>query len=611
MRQLELLAPAKNLQCGIAAIDCGADAVYIGAPKFGARASAGNSLYDIKQLVDYAHRFSVKVYITLNTIIYDNELDEVKSLLTRIYNIGVDAVLIQDMALTEMASESGLILHASTQTDNRSDKKVAWLKALGFRRIVLARELSLDEIRSIHNAHPDVELEAFVHGALCVSYSGACYASQHCFGRSANRGECAQFCRMKFDLIDSDDKVLEYGRNLLSLKDLAQINYLEELAEAGVVSFKIEGRLKDEDYVKNVVAAYSQELDRICVKSNGKYERSSIGTANYDFIPNIGKTFNRGFTNYFLNGRKPGIFSPDTPKAIGEYVGKVKEIRGRSFNVAGISNFSNGDGLCFINKDKELEGFRVNRVEGNRLYPLNMPRDLKPGVALYRNHDVAFEKELSKSGTERKIHISLVFTAVGNGYELTAKGKGIDTAKAVIEFEHQSAQKPQRDNIINQLSRWGGTIYEVENVEIEDGSDQYFIPSSKLSELRKKLAYSLDSQKYTPCSSNPKLSPAKTGALGKQGPSFDFKNISNQVSKSLHEAWGVADFQMAPEVDDVNFALPLMQCRHCLRFSLGCCVKYGGKRPQWREPLFLKLGDGRRFRLGFDCKSCQMNVYAE
>ncbi len=610
MRRLELLAPAKNLQCGIAAIDCGADAVYIGAPKFGARASAGNSLDDIEALVEYAHRFRVRVYVTLNTIIYDSELDEVKALLARIYNIGVDAVLVQDMALVEMAADSGLVLHASTQTDNRSERKVGWLKSLGFRRIVLARELSLNEIRSIHEAHPDVELEAFVHGALCVSYSGACYASQHCFGRSANRGECAQFCRMKFDLEDSDGRVWEHGRHLLSLKDLAQINHLEELAEAGVVSFKIEGRLKDEDYVKNVVAAYSQQLDRICAGSNGKYERSSIGKVSYGFTPNLEKTFNRGFTNYFLNGRLSGIFSPDTPKAIGEYVGKVKELRGRSLNVAGLANFSNGDGLCFINADKELEGFRVNRVEGNRLYPLSMPRDLKPGTALYRNHDVAFQREISKSATERKIVISLTFSAVPNGFELTAKGRGIEPAKATVEFEHQPAQKPQRDNIVSQLSRWGGTVYEVEDIDITAGSDQYFLPSSKLSELRKSLSGVFAQQKYRFEETKAPLLKGKNGAFGEQERCFDFKNVSNLISRDLHKAWGVDSFQTAPEVDSRNFSLPLMQCRHCLRFSLGYCVKHGGKRPVWREPLYLRLGDGRRFRLEFDCKSCQMNVFS-
>ena len=495
-RKLELLAPAKNLECGIAAIDCGADAVYIGAPKFGARAAVGNSLDDIRQLADYAHQFGVKVYVTLNTIVYDSELEEVRRLVADIADIGIDAVLVQDMAVLEMVKEAGLVVHASTQTDNRDKDKVALMQSIGCERVVLARELSLDEIRDIHKAHPDVELEAFVHGALCVSYSGACYASQYCFGRSANRGECAQFCRMKFDLIDADGREWEHQRHLLSLKDMCQIDHLEELADAGVISFKIEGRLKDISYVKNVVAAYSQRLDRICEKRTDDYARASLGKVNYAFTPDLKKTFNRGYTNYFLNGRVADIFSPDTPKAIGEYVGKVKEIRGRSLNVAGLSNFSNGDGLCFINSNKELEGFRVNRVEGNRLFLLNMPKELRPKMALYRNNDVAFDKELARQGTERRIPLTLTLSATRDGISLKAEADGLPVVTVEEEMERQQAQKPQHDNIVNQLSKWGNTIYMAERVIINDDLDNCFIPSSKLSQWRKRLHEGLSGREY-------------------------------------------------------------------------------------------------------------------
>ena len=490
MRQLELLAPAKNLECGIAAIDCGADAVYIGAPKFGARAAAGNSLDDIRELTSYAHQFGARVFVTLNTIIYDSELDEAKRLITEINEIGVDAVLVQDMALlsASFGENRRVAFHASTQTDNRNKEKVGYLRSLGFSRVVLARELSLQEIKEIHEAYPDVELEAFVHGALCVSYSGACNASEHCFARSANRGECAQFCRMKFDLLDADGREIEHQRHLLSLKDLCQIDHLEEMADAGIVSFKIEGRLKDASYVKNVVAAYSERLNDICSRRSTEYERASYGKVTYAFKPNLKKTFNRGYTHYFLEGRKPDIFSPDTPKAIGEFVGKVKEIRGYSFNVAGTANFANGDGLCFINSRKELEGFRVNRVEGNRLFPLTMPNELRPGMALYRNNDVAFEKELSRQGTERKLPIYLIFGKTENGFSLVVRGKGINEAKAEAEFEHQLAQRPQKENIIRQLSKWGGTIFEVEDIQINDSADECFIPSSILSQLRQDVS---------------------------------------------------------------------------------------------------------------------------
>ena len=322
-RKLELLAPAKNLECGIAAIDHGADAVYIGAPKFGARAAAGNSLDDIKQLCEYAHQFGAKVHVTVNTIIYDNEMKDTLEMIAELDRIGVDALLLQDMGVL-WETRAGKLwhrhLHSSTQCDARSADKVAWLHHIGFSRVVLARELSLDEIRAIHEKVPYVELEAFVHGALCVSYSGVCYASEKCFARSANRGECAQFCRMKFNLVDSDNQEIEHQRHLLSLKDLCQIDHVKDLADAGVCSFKIEGRLKDVNYVKNVVAAYSQKLDEIVASSNGKYIRASMGETAYNFQPNLKKTFNRGYTYYFLNGRQPDIASFDTPKAMGEFV---------------------------------------------------------------------------------------------------------------------------------------------------------------------------------------------------------------------------------------------------------------------------------------------------
>lgn len=620
MRQLELLAPAKNLECGIAAIDCGADAVYIGAPRFGARAAAGNSLDDISQLTAYAHQFGAKVYVTLNTIIYDSELEEAKALLEQIDEIGVDAVLVQDMALLSSLKKEGkrTALHASTQTDNRNKEKVGYLRSLGFVRVVLARELSLEEIREIHEAYPDVELEAFVHGALCVSYSGACYASEYCFSRSANRGECAQFCRMKFDLLDANGHEIEHQRHLLSLKDLCQIDRLEEMADAGVVSFKIEGRLKDSSYVKNVVAAYSQRLNELCSKRPQDYRRSSLGRTAYAFTPNLKKTFNRGYTHYFLDGRKPDIFSPDTPKAIGEFVGKVKEIRGYSFNVAGTANFTNGDGLCFINSKKELEGFRVNRVEGNRLFPLTMPNGLRPGMALYRNNDVAFEKELSRQGTERKLPISLVFGKTSKGYCLAAEGEGMASVRSEIEFEHQPAQRPQRENIIRQLSKWGGTIFEVDDVQINDSADECFIPSSVLSQLRQNLLAEMlrllqMNALLIPVESSPHSDgmTADLRANSSSFRSFDFKNVANVEARSFYEGRGEGTVVTAYEVEKRDFPLPLMQCRHCLRYSLGYCVKRGGRRPEWREPLTLRLGDGRRFTLQFDCSNCQMNVWPE
>ena len=484
MRYVELLAPAKNLETGKAAIDHGADAVYIGPHRYGARSQAGNSLDDIAELCRYAHQFDAKVYATVNTLIYDNEVDDVLRLLSDLDSIGVDAVLIQDMRLLSKGIRqcySHMALHASTQADNRTADKVRWLHENGFERAVLARELSLEEIRTIHKAVPEMELEVFVHGALCVSYSGLCYASEHCFGRSANRGECAQFCRLKFDLEDADGNIIDKGRHLLSLRDMCRIDNLEELLEAGVMSFKIEGRLKDISYVKNVTAVYSQRLNEIISRHPGEYQRTSKGRVEYNFKPNLRKTFNRGYTEYFLYGRTPDIFSPDTPKAIGEYVGRVKEIRGHSFNVAGTAVFTNGDGLCFLNHERELEGFRVNRVEGNRLFPFNMPRNLRPGMSLYRNNDVAFDRLMSGKTAERKIPVTMILSRTADGVSLDVVGYGQSSVTILLE----KAQKPQLENIHKQLSKLGNTPYVCEKVIVNDGLEECFIPSSVLSELRR------------------------------------------------------------------------------------------------------------------------------
>ncbi len=600
MTKLELLAPAKDLACGIAAVDHGADAVYIGARQFGARAAAGNSIDDISQLCQYAHQFSVRVYVTVNTILYDNELDATRQLLCELYEAGVDAILVQDMALLNPAFNLPPVeLHASTQTDNRSVEKVRWLHSQGFKRVVLARELSVDEIAAIHEAVPDVDLEVFVHGALCVSYSGQCYASQYCFGRSANRGQCAQVCRMKFDLIDADGREWEHQRHLLSLKDLNQSDHLEELIKAGATSFKIEGRLKDVAYVKNVVAAYNQRLDAFIARHADQYCRASEGRCTYTFTPQLNKTFNRGFTTYFLHGRQPDIISPDTPKALGEYVGKVKEIRRDSFNVAGTAAFANGDGLCFFNRDHELEGFRVNRAEGNRLFPQQMPRQLRAGVALYRNNDVAFERLLSRPSSERKIPITMQLSSTPDGFALSTCGGTVYAACA-----HQMAEKPQHENIVRQLSKLGGTAYECSGVELPDDFS-YFIPSSLLADMRRRLVEQLaqkDRKLNEPYESN-RPNESHRPYEPHVSPPF-LLNISNRLSQQFYGLSDVSAYELHGGEG------PLMQCRHCLRYALGYCVKHGGRKPQWREPLFLRLGDGTRFRLEFDCQHCQMNVYA-
>lgn len=622
MRKLELLAPAKDLKCGIAAIDCGADAVYIGAARFGARQAVGNSIDDINELCEYAHKFGCKVYVTVNTIIYDNELEDTQKLLNELGRIGVDAILVQDMGITKLQLPQNVALHASTQTDNRSAEKVEWLARHNFDRVVLARELSLEEIRNIHRRVPQTELEVFVHGALCVSYSGVCYASEYCFGRSANRGACAQFCRMKFDLTDKDGNEIINQAHLLSLKDMCRIDSLELLADAGVTSFKIEGRLKDINYVRNVTAAYSNQLNEIISRRGSEYERASSGVCDIRFTPNLNKTFNRGFTDYFLNGRTSDLASFYTPKAMGEYVGKVKEIRGNSFNVAGTTSFANGDGLCFINSNNELEGFRINRAEGNRLFPLRMPRGLRKGIALYRNSDQLFEKELNGDNGQRKLGIRIDIKASAEGLHIEAK---TCDEKLHINLQKdislEKAQKSQVDNIKRQISKFGNTIFTVEDVIVEPTDFPWFIPNSILAEIRRQAADELmgrlsemsENQKDTKTKDQAQQLPDNGKVSFHSISSYQqpyMYNIANRLAHSFYEQEGMSDITPAFEIRKPSLPL-VMQCRYCLRHELGQCKKSHKQSGLLKEPLHLRLADGRTFRLEFDCKKCQMNIYAD
>lgn len=607
MTTLELLSPARNLECGLAAIDHGADAVYIGASKFGARASAGNSIDDIATLCEYAHKFGAKVYVTVNTIIYDAEMQETVELVKQLQEVGTDAILLQDMGLlTELRSQGiDIPVHASTQTDNRTAEKVKWLASMGIKRVVLARELSIDEIATIHRAVPEVELEAFVHGALCVSYSGQCYASQYCFKRSANRGECAQFCRMAFDLLDSDGNVLEQSRHLLSLRDMAQLDNLQRLADAGAVSFKTEGRLKSVDYVKNVTAAYSEKLNEICRKAPLSYKRAAMGHCEYTFTPDIKKSFNRGFTTYFADGRQTPLISPDTPKALGEPVGKVKEIRGKSFNVATTAQFSNGDGLCFFTRDRQLIGFRVNKVDCNRLFPLTMPKELKPGTMLYRNHDQAFETLLSKPSATRKVKISMAFEITADSLALTVTDEQHNSFCTKSPYDYQQARTPQEENIKKQLTKTGNTIYTCSNIEINSILEQPFIASSILAELRRKAINGLDASKRMPIYTN-----KKKAIHYQQGesvvPQYRYPylyNAANDEAKRFYEERNTK--AEAFETDEEGEIL--MQCRYCLKAEMGCCTKHN-HGVKLKEPLRIRLSDGKCFNLRFNCKDCEMDV---
>lgn len=607
-RTIELLAPAKNLECGIEAIKHGADAVYIGAGRFGARQAAGNSVEDIARLAGFAHFYGARVYVTVNTILKDSELADAEKLIWQLYEAGADALLIQDMAVLRMKLPP-IALHASTQCDVRSADKVRFLAGCGFTRVVLARELSLDEIRSIHEACPDVELECFVHGALCVSYSGQCYASQYCFGRSANRGECAQFCRLKFDLVDSNDNVIIQGKHLLSLRDMNRMDSLEELMDAGVCSFKIEGRLKDVQYVKNVTAAYSQAIDKVLVRRR-EFIRASSGHSTAHFTPDVSRSFNRGFTDYFLHGRTDDIYSFGTPKSIGEKMGPVKEVGRGWIKVSGFKAFHNGDGLCFFNRQGELEGYRVNRVEGNRVFLFLEGADMPSITAdteLYRNYDIEFEKVLSRESATRKIGVDILFEEIPSGYQVTMTDEDGLSATASVEWKKEDARTPQQDNIRIQLSKLGGTRFEASDVEIQMEGER-FIPSSLLSDMRRSVSEKLESLRLESyvrpamgASANPVYPFTQLTYLG---------NVMNAQARTFYQDHGVASIDDAFEKRAPDNAV-IMFCRHCIKNSLGLCPKERKRDLKLHEPLFLVLQDGRRFGLHFDCSHCRMEVLEE
>lgn len=606
---IELLAPAKNLECGIEAIRHGADAVYIGAPKYGARAAAGNSLDDLRQLAEYAHLFGAKVYVTLNTIIYDDELAEVEQLVWQLYRIGIDALIVQDMALLTMKLPP-IQLHASTQTDNRTKEKVQFLHSVGFSQVVLARELSLKEIEEIHRACP-VPLEAFVHGALCVSYSGQCYASQACFGRSANRGECAQFCRLPFDLVDADGRIIEHNRHLLSLKDMNRSAHLEAMMDAGIRSFKIEGRLKDVSYVKNVTAYYRQAIDAILDRRT-EYKRASQGVSTYTFTPQLDKSFNRGFTDYFLTGRRSEVYSFATPKAVGEPVGHVKTLGRGYIAVSSATTFHNGDGLCFIDEQGQLQGFRVNRVEGTHLYPKEMPRGLRPRMPLFRNYDMEFERLLSRPSAERRVPINICLRDISFGFSLTFSDDAGHSTTVNFTRNKELARSEQRAGIEAQLSKLGGTHFVAKAVTI-DFTDNWFIPSSVLADMRRTAVEALMRTIKV------KTENAKLNMVGKEvetdnvacqtiHPQLTYlANVANHRAADFYRAHGAEKVAHAYELSAQRGAT-LMFCRHCLRYAMGWCPHHQGKPSPYREPYTLVSADGKRFALAFDCKQCVMTI---
>lgn len=604
VRKIELLAPAKNLECGIEAINHGADAVYIGAPKFSARAAAGNTLDDIRSLAEYAHLFGAKVYVALNTILNDNELQETEQLIWQLYNEAkIDALIIQDMGIT-MLNLPPIALHASTQMDNRGVEKVKFLEDAGFKQIVLPRELTIDEIGEI-SSQVETPLEVFVHGALCVCYSGQCYLSQALSGRSANKGACAQYCRLPYTLVDADGEEVMKKKHFLSMKDLNLSENLEELLNAGVSSLKIEGRLKDISYVKNVVAFYRQKLDTI-LKKYPQYIRSSSGTSAYTFEPNPEKSFNRGFTKYFLHERTNNMWSIDSPKSIGEPIGKITEITTKYIKVNSTVKLHNGDGLCYFNNKKELEGIHVNRVEGELIFPAAIP-DVKKGTYVYRNYDHEFEKLLLKKSAERKIDATIELTDIPFGFSLEITDEDDNYAILNFEVEKQVAQKDQTDNIKNNLSKTGSTIFSIKEVSI-NCSESWFIPASAISEWRRLLTDKLLSvrriryqQDIVPHKQTSHAFPVKDitylgNVMNNKGKKFYVQHQSI-VSQPAFEKQGQKD-------------VPLMFTRHCIKQSLGWCPKEDNVKHPYKEPFFLTYNN-TKLRLLFDCKNCEMKVYSD
>lgn len=601
VRSIELLAPAKNAECAREAILHGADAVYIGAPKFGARSAAGNSIEDLAEVVRFAHDFNARIYVTLNTLLYDEELPEVEKLIWELWNIGVDALIVQDMGITRL-NLPPIPLHASTQTDNRTPEKVRFLQDIGFKQVVLARELSLEQIRDIASK-TTVPLECFIHGALCVSYSGQCFISQAISGRSANRGECAQFCRLPYDLIDAEGKTLVRQKHLLSIKDLNRSEALEELIDAGIHSFKIEGRLKEVSYVKNITAFYRGKLDEV-LKRRADLKRSSEGVSHINFKPDPHKSFNRGFTDYFLKGRPKNLGNPDTPKSMGEPVGRVKEVRGNQFTVAGLSTFTNGDGLSFEGASGQFEGFRVNRVEENRLFPARMP-DLKPNMLLYRTHDQAFESLMEKPSAERKIPVTLKCWETAFGFGLSMEDGNGHRAALSFETEKIPASKPQEQQVKNQLTKLGNTLFEAINCELEWNGD-WFVPVSAWAEQRRLLCEKMVSVRRMAFRREEVKLPETSHAYPLQHLTY-LGNVLNKKAAEFYRLHGVQTIDPAFESDKHlrNPGEVLMFNKHCIKYELGACPRVHAGAKSLQEPLYL-VYNTKRIQLHFDCKVCEM-----
>lgn len=589
MKKVELLAPAKDKKTAITAINSGCDAIYIGAQNFGARKKVPNSLEDIKEIVDYAHKFYVKVHVTVNTILTDDELVEAQKLIQNLYDIGVDAIIVQDMGIFKLAVEGKLppiALHASTQCDNRTLEKVKFFDNIGVSRVILARELSLEQIKEICE-HTNAEIETFIHGALCVSYSGQCYMSYYIGGRSANKGECAQACRKKYTLVDDKGNVIAKDKYLLSMKDFNASRHLKALIDAGVKSFKVEGRLKDENYVKNVVAYYRCEIDKLASKT-------SSGRVVLDFEPDVRKSFNRGFTDYFLDGRKR-CFNFESPKSLGEKLGKITKVGKDYFEIDGIEGKIGQSGIKINSQDGLYFngcGCLVNKVEGKKIYPNKMD-GITLGLEVYRNFDSQFEKQLENSRIKRQIGVKFSFE---NGI-LTATDEDENSVRLTL-LEGEKAKNPDKmkENFISQLKKTGDSDFYVQDIQISD--EIPFMPISKVNEIRRNILDELMKERLK----NYKREfqkPLKYVKFPKE--KLDYRaNVHNNCSKEFYKNCGCQVCEMSAESG--AFPKELMRTKHCLKFAFNMC-----KSP---KKLFLIDEKGKKYPLMFDCKNCEMVVLA-
>lgn len=603
-QSIELLAPARDYECGIAAIMAGADAIYIGAPKYGARKAVGNSIEDIERLTREAHKYFVRVYCTVNTIIFDHELNDVRTLIHTLYDIGVDALIVQDLGILEMDIPP-IPLIASTQMHNYDVRSIQFLESVGFQRIILARELSLEQIRTIR-AHTNIELEFFIHGALCVSLSGRCYLSYATQKRSANRGECAQPCRLPYSLYHTDGSLIAKNRYLLSLKDLNLSPYLKELLDAGITSFKIEGRLKDKAYVVNTTAYYRQKLDEL-FSHDHRYHRSSSGTSSINFTPDVSKTFNRGFTSYFLNGRTNNIISQYTPKSIGAYLGTVSSVQGTIITLSPSAVVTPGDGICFFTPSNVLEGTRVQKVEGERIF-LAENKGIQRGTVLYRNYDASFSKELNRMPVKRKIAVEIEFRETSGTVELRAVDEDGIAVWIVKQVVPQKAEHPEliEQRIRAQLLKSGETQFSIQRITLTL-HEQYYYSHRLLNEMRRDLLKRLEEERVQYFKTQKARRKDKREVAEFPVKSLDYSyNVANRLAQAFYKRHGVLNIEPAMELSNDVQGKVVMTTKHCLRYYFQLCR---GKRGE-NTPLLLRDAQFT-YRLEFDCQECFMRVIFE